>query len=219
MATSMTSTHEYFYGRCKLRLLQTHHPWRPWGAIAFRPLQLPFWGGRVREGRWSDPPWMPAQVQNRRKAPSVSASLARSTRYIPVLSEMLSRMSISDIAGLFLSGTHLSGLWGQEHGNPLLHWWEWRIGVWRPRRRPEADLAGHGENEYGEVRIVENWSALQSVKECKNWPHNVYVVMCLIRKAKNQGHQRQMTFPIAGGIDWSNLQAAVTMGKNWRRKL
>ncbi|CAL4916474.1 unnamed protein product [Urochloa decumbens] len=34
------------------------------------------------------------------------------------------------------------------------------------------------------------------------------------KKTKNQGDQRQRALPIAGGIDWSSLLAAVSMGKN-----
>ncbi|CAN6311299.1 unnamed protein product [Urochloa humidicola] len=34
------------------------------------------------------------------------------------------------------------------------------------------------------------------------------------KKAKNQGEQKQRTLPIAGGIDWSSLLAAASMGKN-----
>ncbi|CAN6299566.1 unnamed protein product [Urochloa humidicola] len=34
------------------------------------------------------------------------------------------------------------------------------------------------------------------------------------KKAKNQGEQKQRTMPIVGGIDWSSLLAAVSMGKN-----
>ncbi|CAN6288305.1 unnamed protein product [Urochloa humidicola] len=36
----------------------------------------------------------------------------------------------------------------------------------------------------------------------------------LEKRAKNQGDQRQRTLQIAGGIDWSSLLAAVSMGKN-----
>ncbi|KAF8723337.1 hypothetical protein HU200_021860 [Digitaria exilis] len=38
--------------------------------------------------------------------------------------------------------------------------------------------------------------------------------MNMEKKTKNQEEQRQRTLPFPGGIDWSSLQAAVSMGKN-----
>ncbi|KAG2538293.1 uncharacterized protein LOC120691459 [Panicum virgatum] len=39
------------------------------------------------------------------------------------------------------------------------------------------------------------------------------------KKTKSQEDHRQRTLAIEGAIDWSSLHAAVSMGKNWRRKL
>ena len=82
---------------------------------------------------------------------SESKKKSNSVRFTGKVNKVYTYFSLHDVTSiwnislLFWSGTYLSGLWGQEHGNPLLHRWERWIGVWRPRRRPEADPPGHGE--------------------------------------------------------------------------
>lgn len=88
------------------------------------------------------------------------------------------------VASLFFSGfwnwkfIDLSGLRGQGHGNPLLHRRERWTGVRGPRRRPEADVAGHGEVSRTQDLTPVFAAACEHAasRGCKNWPH--YICFC-----------------------------------------
>jgi hypothetical protein len=49
------------------------------------------------------------------------------------------------------------GLWRQKHGHPLLHWWEWWIGVRGLGRRSETNLPRHGKFDQREVSYIHHY--------------------------------------------------------------
>ncbi|CAN6293721.1 unnamed protein product [Urochloa humidicola] len=150
MATSMTSTHEYFYGRCKA-------PPIPLSMAALKCYCLS----------------STATIVQRRKS---SRTLMIRASMDPCSSSE-SKKSPKSVS--------LTGKVNKDKNMGILCYTD-----------ENGELVCEGLDEGPRL----TWQDMEKLN--------------MEKKAKNQGEQKQRTLPIAGGIDWSSLLAAASMGKN-----
>jgi hypothetical protein len=70
------------------------------------------------------------------------------------------------------------GLWRQKHGHPLLHWWEWWIGVRGLGRRSETNLARHGKFDQREVSYIHHYLSVLFSSKIRQSPAVTYQSLC-----------------------------------------